>query len=1076
MRKFLTLLAVLVLLGPLAFSQSRVVTGKVTDQAGQPVPFATIRLKGTKLGTSADAEGNFTIKAEPSQTLIISGTGVTSKEVEVGTGSVNVQVQHTTTSLSEVVVTGLGVQRQAKSLGYSTAKVSNSELVQAKPISVANGLTGKVSGLQVNTVNNGLFAPTRITLRGNRSLTGNNQPLLVVDNAIFYSDISTINPEDIADVTILKGSSAAAVYGSDASNGVIIVTTKHGNRGRPNITFSTTVSAENVSYMPAEQTRFGANGGEIFVEDFNDMSTYIPYENQSYGPAFNGKLLPIGRPDPAGNSYLVPYSAIPNQKKDFFQTGITTQNNLSFQTADDQGSFFLSLQDISSTGVMPEDQGRRDIFRVGGTKKYGIFSASYGATYTYKYTSTSNTGNAYDVLLETPLNIPLSQLKDYTGQTNYWAGPNGYFNDFYESPYEVLGTQRNNTTENDIQANVQLNLKPLKWLNLTYRSAINNISSRYEYIGSQIVYSNYALTDPRVVFANYDASAFDTTYNNGAKAQATGDNPHPAAFQTSDYSNFLYSSDFLAQFNTDLSRDWTLNGTVGWSYLDNKITYTPIGVNGGSNLTFPVYNAAIYSGAPSVLGAGGTGQGTFEARKGGIFGEAVVGYQEFAFLHGSYRTDIDSRLSTSNRWIPYYDIDASVVLSELFKSLKESKVLNYAKLRAAHSLTGNVSPLGAGSPYIAYGAYATDPAVVAASGFPYAGSGLSGYSISTTVANPNIKPEKVTEDELGLELGFLQDRIVFSASVYKAVTTDGIVYAQSSRATGATQFLVNAANTQNKGVELDLKTTVIKTKDWAWLVGINWSHIDSKVNSINGNVPSLGLSGANPNAFAVVGQPYPVIQTYDWVRDSATHKVIVDAITGLPTKSTQLTNYGAANPTDIVGITTSVNWKHFRLSATADYRHGAHIFNVIGETIDHSGFGAATASEGRQRFVFPNSVVMVGGKAVDNTNIEVNDGNFNFWPSLYNSVGGNYVVSADAWKLREVVISYNFPKTLTAQTKIIKDATLSISGRNLIMIRPNTNQTTDPEFSEDTGNDVGRTSLNQAPPTRIFSATLSLTF
>jgi TonB-linked SusC/RagA family outer membrane protein len=1076
MRKFLTLLAVLVLLGPLAFSQSRVVTGKVTDQAGQPVPFATVRLKGTKLGTSADAEGNFTIRAESSQTLIISGTGVTTKEVEVGAGSVNVQVQHVTTSLSEVVVTGLGVQRQAKSLGYSTAKVSNSELVQAKPISVANGLTGKVSGLQVNTVNNGLFAPTRITLRGNRSLTGNNQPLLVVDNAIFYSDISTINPEDIADVTILKGSSAAAVYGSDASNGVIIVTTKHGNRGRPNITFSTTVQAENVSYMPAEQNRFGANGGEIFVEDFNDMSTYIPYENQSYGPEFNGKLLPLGRPAPDGTVLFAPYSPVKNQKKDFFQTGITTQNNLSFQTADDNGSFFLSLQDISSTGVMPSENGRRDIFRIGGTKKYGVFSASYGAAYTYKYTDQTNTGNVYDVLLEMPLSVPLSTLKDYTGATNYWAGPNGYFNDFYPSPYETIGTQRNHTTENDIQANVQLNLKPLKWLTLSYRSAINNISSRSEYIGSQIIYSQYALTDPRVVFSNYDGTAFDTTYNNGAKAQATGDNPHPASYTITDYSNFLYSSDFLIQANTDLSKDWTLSGTVGFSYLDNKITYTPIGVNGGSNLTFPVYNTAIYSSAPSVLGLGGTGQGTYEARKGGIFGEAVVGYQEFAFLHGSYRTDIDSRLSTANRWIPYYDIDASVVLSELFKSLANGKALNYAKIRVAHSLTGNVSPLGAGSPYIAYGAYATDPAVVAASGFPYAASGLSGYSISTTVANPNIKPEKVTEDEIGLELGFLQDRIFFTASVYKATTTDGIVYAQSSRATGATQFLVNAANTQNKGVELDLKTTVIKTRDWSWLVGINWSHIDSKVNSINGNVPSLGLSGANPNAFAVVGQPYPVVETYDWVRDSATHKVIVDGVTGLPTKSSVLTNYGSANPTDILGITTSVNWKHFKFSATADYRHGAHIFNVIGETIDHAGVGLVTASQGRQRFVFPNSVIMVNGKAVDNTDVTVNDGNFNFWPSLYNSVGGNYVVSADAWKLREVVISYNFPKSVIAPAKIIKDATLSISGRNLIMLRPSTNQTTDPEFSEDTGNDVGRTSLNQAPPTRIFSATLSITF
>src|SRR5579859_615351 len=245
MRKCLLLMTSLILLFISVHAQTKTTTGKILDQQGQPVPFATIQVKGSKAATSADADGNFSIKAKEGDVLVISGAGFESKTVTVGTGSISVSVSRKESNMAEVVITGaLGVQRQAKELGYSTAKISGANLTQAKPISAVNGLTGKVSGLQINTVNNGVFAPTRVTLRGNRSLTGNNQPLYVVDGAIFYNDISTLNPDDIVDITVLKGSSASAVYGSDASNGVIIVTTKKGTRGKPIINASTSVSQE----------------------------------------------------------------------------------------------------------------------------------------------------------------------------------------------------------------------------------------------------------------------------------------------------------------------------------------------------------------------------------------------------------------------------------------------------------------------------------------------------------------------------------------------------------------------------------------------------------------------------------------------------------------------------------------------------------------------------------------------------------------------------------------------------------------------------------------------------------------
>jgi TonB-linked SusC/RagA family outer membrane protein len=1074
MRKVLSFTAMLICITLSSIAQTRLVTGRIIDDFGVPVSGASIKIRGLGVGASADDKGNFKINAKTGDVLQVTALNFSTAETKLNSqNSVDIRLLATATKLSEVIVTtALGLQRQAKSLGYSTAKVSSTELVQAKPVSVVNGLTGKVSGLQINTVNNGLFAPSRVTLRGNRSLTGNNQPLIVVDGAIYYSDISTLNPEDVSDVTVLKGSSAAAVYGSDASNGVIIVTTKHGTRTKSSsLTFSSTVQAEKVSYLPAYQRRFGSNGGEVFVADFNDLSTYQPYENQSYGPEFNGKMVPLGRPGPDNSVFYVPYSSIKNQKRDFFNKGITTQHNLSFQSTEENGSFFLSLQDIVSKAVMPGDIGRRDIVRVGGNKRYGIFSASYSAAYTYKNSNTTETSAVYEDLTESPTHVPFSKLKDW--QNNYFASPSGYYNDYYRSPYAVIGQERNYLDDHNVAANVMLNLKPFKWLNLSYRSSINNISARTEYKGSEIKYSTYALNDPRIVFSNADATGVDTSTAFGAKTIAVNDNPHPASYSTANFNNLLFSTDFLATVNTDVATDFNITATVGYSYLDNKVNYTPVGVNGGNSLTFPVYNTSVYSSAPSVLG-----QQVAQARKLGLFGEATLGYKEFAFLHGSYRTDIDSRLSRANRFIPYYDIDASVVLTDLFKSILENSVLNYAKIRFAHSLTGNVSPLANGSPYIAYGAYATEPAVNAASGFPYSASGLSGYSISTVIANPNIKPEKVVEDEIGLELSFLKDRITLNGSVYKAITTDGIVYAQISRATGAALSLINAAKTSNKGLELDLKTTVLRSRDVTWNVGVNYTHNISKVLAISGDVKQLGLAGSNGNAYAVVGQPYPVIQSYNFIKDSATGKVIVDPVTGNPKRSGQLSILGQANPKDIIGITSSVSWRNFSFSATADYRAGHKIFNRLGQTIDHSGVGLTTANTGRQRFVFPNSVYFddTKGTYVENTNVTVDDANFNFWPSLYNGVGANYVVSAAAWKLREVVISYNFPKSWLSYSKVIKNASIALSGRNLIMIRPSTNKWTDPEFSEDTGNGVGRTGLGQAPPTRIFSANLSVTF
>jgi TonB-dependent SusC/RagA subfamily outer membrane receptor len=538
MRKFLSLLAVLVLMGSLAFSQSKVITGKVTDQAGLGVPFASIRVKGTKVGTSADVDGYYSIKANPSEILQISGTGITAKEVPVGDGTtVNIQVQHQTTTLTEVVVTSLGIQRQAKELGYATAKINNSELTQARVVNVATGLAAKVSGLEIDLVNNSVKPDVRVTLRGDRSILGNNEALLVFDGIqLPITYLATINPDDIANVTVLKGASASALYGSAASNGVLIVTTRKG-KSKPTVTFSTTVNFESIAYTPKFQNTFGQYGGEpasdagVVPFASNPYIVYVPYENQNYGPRFDGSRVPLGAPiriySADGTSFTIKqdsinYSAVPGAKTGFFNTGLQTQNSLTYAVGDDKNNFYISFQDVKSTGIIPKDESRRDNFHINGTKSSGIFSANYSLNYTITNTNTTagsgvpfNWGTSgynstqfggfagggsyfqnrplYWNIINQPADVNLKNYKNW--QTDPFANPNGYFNAYYGNPWWQIDESRLNENQTDLLGTLSLDLKPSSWLNLNYRVSIARDDYNNKFTQGGITFAPWAIAD-----------------------------------------------------------------------------------------------------------------------------------------------------------------------------------------------------------------------------------------------------------------------------------------------------------------------------------------------------------------------------------------------------------------------------------------------------------------------------------------------------------------------------------------------------------------------------------------------------
>jgi TonB-dependent SusC/RagA subfamily outer membrane receptor len=362
MRKILSLLAVLVLCAVLAFGQTSFITGQVKDNQGEPIPFTSVSVKGTQRGTTSDANGNFRIEAKTGDVLVFTAVGTQVSETTVGTEDVIVATLTKTGDLQEVVVTTLGVRRQAKELGYATARIRTAELTQAKTVNVQNGLTGKVSGLNITTVNSGVFEETKINLRGLRSLTGNNQPLLVIDNIptpLTY--ISSLNPNDVESVNILKGASAAALYGPDGVNGVILINTRRGSSGKPFVTIGQTVQLARVSFLPDLQKRFG--GGTS--EDEFGRALYDPIENQQFGPEFNGEMVEIGPHLEDGDVQMVPYKSNNDRKKFWNQNGLTLQTDVSFGAKD----FYISFQNADLKGLMPEDKNIRRSLRINSTSR-----------------------------------------------------------------------------------------------------------------------------------------------------------------------------------------------------------------------------------------------------------------------------------------------------------------------------------------------------------------------------------------------------------------------------------------------------------------------------------------------------------------------------------------------------------------------------------------------------------------------------------------------------------------------------------------------------------------------------------
>jgi len=899
MKKLFLLIVLFVFIGGYTLlAQTIVITGTVTSsvQGEGAIPGVTVTVKGTTVGAITDVNGKFSVTApQNATTLVFSYIGMKRQEVQIGGRKViDVIMEPDLLGLNEVVVTAFGIKRQAKELGVATAQVSDKQLTQAGVSNVVNGLAGKVSGLQINTVNNGVNPDTRITLRGNRHFLASNQALIVLDGVPVSADfLNSINPNDIGNVNVLKGASAAALYGNDASNGVLVVTTKRGSGEKPVIKISNTTTFESVSYMPKLQTRFGSGSGEdtanalgnytFWVGRDRNTDPYTSYENQSYGPEFNGQMVILGGKLIDGSYQMVPYSAVPNGKKKFFNTGVTTQNDISYSVGDDKNSFYLSAQDVNTTGTIPGDKNRRTGVRLAGSRTSGIFHADY--TLGFSQTNTNISGGEYFQqrpvywnVLNTPAQVDLTAYKDLTN--NKFANPNGYFNAYYPNPYWAIDNSRQVTRAENVLGSAVISLNPAPWIDISYRAGLTYNSNNFNTYRNGVTYNDYLKADP------WEAGHM-----------ATG-SPFVGVSTDQIRNQIILTGDFLVQLNHKIG-NFSGKMILGNSMYNNK--YQRLREFNNSLVIPLLYNITNRLGEPGV-------EEEVRGRNSiGVFADFTLGYKDFAFIHASARNDWDSRLAKVNRSFFYPGVDASLILSDAIPALKDNAFLSFAKIRGGWSKTGLIS---LDNWYATLPSFNSGLGNNAATGFPY--GSLGGYSLATTLSNPLLKPEITREIEAGFELSFIRNRFHLEANFYQSNTKDQTIPARISYSTGYESAYINAGELQTSGIETQFKLTpLLSLGDFDWNVVVNYTYATSKVLSI---LPGLNELNIADVSYAVVGQQFPTIKVSDVKRDPQGH-IIVDAATGYPIKDPALKNMGHGNPNHILGITNSFSFKGLNLNA-----------------------------------------------------------------------------------------------------------------------------------------------------------------
>lgn len=1068
MRKFSMLVSAFLLCGAMLFAQQKTVTGKVTDEKGDPVPFATVKIKGTTTGVSADANGNFTIATNnPSDVLVISSQGFAISENTVGDASVvNISLKSQNQQLQEVVVTAFGVKREKKALGYSAQDIKGAELTQANQGNTLSALSGKVAGLQVTNSTGSPGGAAYIRLRGITSL-GGGQPLLVVDgvpidnstrgtslgNVAQSNRAIDLNPDDIESVSVLKGPAAASLYGTQGSDGVILITTKRGKR-KFELSYGYGISFDRVNKLPEIQDKYVKGSG-------GNISSFASGTSTSYGALADTLMWTgvanewdphgniVGKSNPTGTLKFVPY----DNAKQFYRTGITQNHNVSITGGNENTTYRFSYSNLDQTGIIALSDFQRNTIRLNADSRLTDklrtgTSISYIISGGDRVQEGSNTSGVMLGLLRTPNSFdnsngasnaddPKSYLLSSSGyQRTYRGVGDGSARGYYDNPYWTINKSKFKDQVNRILGNVYITYDFFPWLSVTDRVGLDQYTDDRK--------QNFAITSA---------------------------NAKPGSVE---YRNYFYqalNNDLLVTLSHKLANE--LNGSLllGNNFYSQKNTFNQ---SIGNTLIIPDFydlgNSAsqITSASNSIL------------RKKSYFAQAKFEFKNFLFVDGTIRAENSSAFvseeNKKGKWVYFPSVNGSFVFSDALHTNR--KFLTYGKIRASYGLAGRLPSLYSTETYYSSGAIADGWT----SGLAYPINGQQGF-FAGSLGNPGIKPEITSTLDLGAELKFFNGRFGVDFTYYDSKSKDLLLFLPLAPSSGFGSQYTNAASIKNNGIELTVTGTPLQTKDFSWDITVNWSMNRSKVTSLGPGVETLFLGGFTNGAInAVAGQPFGMIYGVGYVKDPNGNTVInddpSDAFYGYPMVDANSRALGDPNPKWNGGINNRFTYKNFTFSVLFDTRQKFDMWDGTRGALVN--FGTAKETENRgQDHVFEgvlghldvNGNLVLGSGKADIT-VQPNQ-------DWYQSGGSGFIVNEPfvedaSWvKLREAALGYNVDLSKSVVGKVIKGLDVSVVGRNLFLFTKY--KGVDPETSLAGGTALGIDYFNN-PGTRAIGFNVKVNF
>ena len=1078
------LLVALGLISCLAFAQTRVSGTVISAEDNAPVPGAGVIVNGTTVGTVTGVDGKFTLTVPSgSKTLIVSCLGMKTQEVDATDGIV-VVLENDFNALNEVVVTAMGITREKKALGYAIQEVKSEELMAAGAPSVTSALTGKVAGVQINTFGGSVGASSRISVRGNSSLSGDQQPLIVVDGVPvsndtqrtgdntyrgvdFGSGLNDINPEDIESISVLKGGSAA-LYGMRAGNGVILITTKTGKRSSGiEVSYDGSVTFDRVANIPKLQNSYGQgyDGDGLHYQWYQedggtmDRQTYaetynFKYVDGNWGGVQDGNDESWGAPLDAGlqlvqfdsNGQKAPWVSHPNNIRDFFQTGITQNHMISLQSRGEKSTTRVSLSYRNQTGTVPNtDQTRYGAQFNTQMTLNRFFSFDFAGNYTR--TESENLVNQ-GYRANNPLNsliawsgrqINMQSLKDNWDQKDEYGNYTMYnWNTSYHiNPYFNVYMNTNSYQRDRMFGKTSLYFNPLDWLKI----------------------------EGRLGFDYYNSRMFEKQYYNP-------DDPE-GAFYSTDIANTELNADLIASANKTFG-DFNLTAILGANYRDAQYLYEQMGAD-----------ALVVPGVYTIGGRSGdaaTSMDHSHIRSNSVYGNFSLGFKNMLYLDASARNDWSS---TIRQAFFYPSVSLSWIVTESFPALKQGNVLSFWKLR------GGIAQVGSATS--AYrNAYYYYPAGAAF-------NGVAQMYKSFSLPNFDLRPEKVTSWEVGTEIGMFDDRLHLDVAYYQKKTEDQILSITTDNTVGFGSMLVNAGRIDNKGVEIQLTADIIRNNNgFNWTSTINFARDRSKIVSLYDSLDidkyMMGWTWGY-GTYATVGGTWGDIRgtglnrvtEKDVEEGRATADqvgaIIVNASGTIGTRSDQVV--GNVTPDFIGGWRNDFSYKNLSFGAMLDIRIGGDIWS---QTMSHAycaGLASITADNGvrehpivagKDVYTDYQFVTLKDGKYVVN-DVETNAQDFFEWGG--GNAGEFAVFKGSYLKLRELYLTYQLPKSLMNKAKFIKRATVSAIAGNVLLLWVDKSNTMriDPETGGVASNTYG-VGFEQAsvPSSRSFGIKLNLTF